>query len=287
MGVMLPIFIYAVYSYPYLDIISKQISIFASERFNIFSLKFYFRNIMKEIERWQYPPSIVFLFSFVLFLILYYKKRRAHSKILTVIFTFIILFSIFICNKTFLYAAAVAPFIAIASSILWLNLWDKFSSKLSLSAHYSKVVLYVVITLIIIFRPAHLLYRVWYKYGLKDSNLNTYLENLRKYIPTNSIVLGQYAYWIGFPDNIYYEEFMVTTMKRLYNISFSTAVRAKKIEYIIVDETLLHYQRDPDIEPYLANHCILIGSIKNKLYSNYPGHGTEDDGITRVYKVKT
>jgi len=286
-GVMLPLSIYALYLYPYLDIYSKQASIFASGRFSIFSLNFYFRNIMKEIERWQYPPSIVFLFSFVLFLILYYKKRKVHSKILTVIFTFIILFSLFISNKTFVYAAAVAPFIAIASSILWLNLWDKFSSKLSLSAQYSKAVLCAVITLIIIFRPAYLLYKVWYKYGVKESNLNTYLQNLRKYIPTNSIVLGQYAYWIGFPDNIYYEEFMVTAMKRLYNISFSTAVRAKKIEYIIVDETLLHYQRDPDIEPYLANHCILIGSIKNKLYSNYPGHGTEDDGITRVYKVKT
>jgi len=285
-GVMLPVSIYAFYLYPYLDIVSEQASVFAPGRLDVLSLKFYLRNIATEIERWQYPPLIPFIFSFVIFVILFYKKRKMHTEILTVVFTFIILFSLFIRNKTFLYAGAVVPFIAIASSILWLTLWDKFSPKLSLSAWFSNGIFYVVIILIIVFRPAHLFYRVWYKYGLKESNINTYLQNLREYIPANSVVLGQYAYWIGFPNSVYYEEFMVTAMKRLYHMKFSEVVEKKKIEYIIVDETLVHYQQDPDIEPYLKKYGILVGNIKNKLYSNFPGYGTEQDGVTRIYKVR-
>lgn len=289
-GVAIPLSIYGVYLYSYYPIIKNQALIFAGERFGIFSPNFYLHNVVEEIKRWiTYLPFLPLGFSLVAFLIFYRKKWKKHSRILIIIFTFLILFSFFVQNKTFLYLAPVIPFIAIASSILWMDIWEKNKGFLVTNFHISRESLRgifgLILILIIILRPCHVLYRVWYKYGLEESNISTYLQSLHKYIPPNSVVLGQYAYWIGFPNNMYYQEFMVTAMKRVYHMKFSEVVKKKKIEYIIVDETLLHYQRDPNIEPFLNTHCMLVGNVKNKLYSNYPGYGTEDDGITRIYKV--
>jgi len=170
-----------------------------------------------------------------------------------------------------------------------MDIWEKNKGFLVTNFHISREALRrlfgLILILIIILRPCHVLYIVWHKYGLRGTNFNKYLQNLSKYIPQNSVVLGQYAYWIGFAEQIFYEERMVKEMKKVYNMKFSEVLREKKIEYIIIDETLMHYQQDPNIEPFLNTHCTLVGSVKNKLYSNFTGYGTEDDGITRIYKV--
>ena len=286
LGLAVPLAVYAAYMYPYRELIAKQLQLFAPGRYSLLSPAFYMRNIATEVQRWSHPFSLAFVCSVLFFFWVYRKELKAHLKVLAVILTFLVFFTLFVQVKTFVYALVVCPFIAICVSVVWLNIWQRLTNKLRVPSRASQCILVILLLLLVAVRPVRVLWKVWYKYGVGKSNYTTYLEEISRYIPENSIVLSQYGYWLGFTNNTFYSEFLVTIMKNNYGIDFSQAVKALGVEYLVIDETFLHYQQDPDIPSFLEKECLLVGSVTNELYSNFPGYGTEHDGVTRIYSVK-
>jgi len=286
LGLTVPLVCYLAYVFPYRELIAKQLQLFAPGRYSLLSPAFYIRNIAAEVQRWSHPFSIALVGSLFLFLLAYRRKLKYHIKILVPVFTFLVFFAFFIQVKTFVYALAICPLIAICGSVFWLDIWRLLTAKLRVGAGTSRALLITFITLVIIARPARVLWKVWHKYGVEESNYATYLEEISRYVPENSIVLSQYGYWLGFTNNTFYSEYLVTAMKNSYSMDFAQAVKALGAEYLVIDETFLHYQHDPDIPSFLEKECLPVGSVTNELYSNFPGYGTEYDGVTRIYSVK-
>jgi len=286
LGVAVPLLLYVACTWPYRELISEQLKIFAPGRYSVFSPGFYLKNIVTEVQRWSHPFSVALVGSLFLFLLIYRRKLKDHIKILVPIFTFLLFFTLFIQVKTFVYAMAICPLIAICGSALWLDIWRLLTAKMRIGAGTSRALLITFIALVIIARPARVLWKVWHKYGVEESSYATYLEEISRYVPENSIVLSQYGYWLGFTNNTFYSEYLVTAMKNSYSMDFAQAVKALGAEYLVIDETFLHYQHDPDIPSFLEKECLPVGSVTNELYSNFPGYGTEYDGVTRIYSVK-
>jgi len=286
LGVAVPLLLYVAYIWPYRKLILEQLKIFAPGRYSVFSHVFYLRNIITEVQRWSHPFSAIFLGSVALLLFWHRKKLKQHLPLLVTILVFLIFFTLFIQVKTFVYALAICPLIALCASAFWLDFWGWCSSKLKLSPRISQVPIVVLLTLLVLARPTRAVWKVWHVYGVRESNYSAYLEQISDYVPAKAKVLAQQGLWLGFPEQTFYAEYVVTVMKNAYAMTFSEAVRALEAEYVVIDETFLHYQNDPDIDAFLEAECTMVATVKNDLYSNFPGYGTEHDGVTRIYSVK-
>ncbi|MCB4756454.1 MAG: glycosyltransferase family 39 protein [Elusimicrobia bacterium] len=264
------------------------------KKVNVSSFDFYIDNIRHELIRWfPWPPAETFAFfipSFIIFLIVVRRNWRDHLHLLTAVFTFFIGYSLFIHNKTPIYLSPVVPFVATGAALLWMNAYEKIGTHLIRRRFCNPRLLQTLfqggLILFVLVRPAQFMHDIFSKYGYEDTDFDKYIAAVTKFIPPGSTVAGQYIYWMGLRNQPFYHEYYLYRMKEIDHISFAEAVRRKKIDYLIADESLFYYQNDPSVEPFLETHCTLVGTVKNKLYSDIPDYmALRNEAVTRIFKV--
>jgi hypothetical protein len=133
------------------------------------------------------------------------------------------------------------------------------------------------------------------------SGYDKYIEKLKVYIPTNSVVMGQPTWFYGFYKQPYYADRYFAWIARTprdqvrerLGRSFEEAIKQARVEYLIIDSQLYHrILRDNagiynlpanEVMAFLKEKCIVVGDIEDEFYGFMEGQ----PNVTRVYKVKT
>lgn len=209
---------------------------------------------------------VVFAAAFTLMIVgLFYmvRERNFGDKFLLIILivNFVVL-SALLYRKYFIYLGIIMPYFSI---LIALTFKDKIHLEMNKKGILSISIL--VLWLVLIIGNCMLLDNFLEK--TKDYNYMEIKEEVQKYIPPGSIVVGNHNYWIALHDKYNYyglERFQINTSDMLKDL---------KAEYILFEDL---WADDEATVNFVNQNCTLVAVI--------PANDTHGFGIIKVFWVK-
>lgn len=210
-------------------------------------------------------------------ILLRHHRDRNVLAVLGVIGTMIVLMVLFVANKAPTYVVLVWPFAALLVG-RWLAVAVGRAPAAGLLVMASLASLVALSTVAV---------------SSRHSDYDSFVAELRTYLPAGATVEGDPTWWYGLADHPY-----IADLYPLRDASYAESIRQLGVEYIIVDDyfldTVLTVQRpvpEAEVQAFLALHADLIGVLQDPQYGRaawgantglFPGQ----NATTRIYRVR-
>lgn len=223
---------------------------------------------------------------YLLAAIVYAARHRTKTelKLLTVIFSYVLIMALLIGNKSSFYLVTLLPF---ADILLAKMAFDLFNAERQPLLRTIAIGALALLFIGYVGQLAAL--TIVYRQGDYDH----YLSRIRKNIPAGAVVMGQPALWYGVADHPFYSTYYLhrvlfsgeKSVKDKLGHTFAEALKVKKVRYFIADGYYMSFQLTPHkklkrhVLAFFRTHARLVGVVKDRYNS------TGKIRPTRIYKI--
>ncbi|NYB52727.1 MAG: glycosyltransferase family 39 protein [Methanobacteriaceae archaeon] len=218
----------------------------------------------------------VFLVSLILMgLGLHYlvcERRYGDKFLLLVLIVSIGVFSILVYHKYFIYLGIIMPYLSILLSLT-------FNHKITFKPDRKSINSIVLIFLWVVLIVGNCIFLNNFLEKTKNYDYEAIKEEVQKYIPPGSVVIGDRNYWIALQEEYRYYGCDISYGEGSYQYKIKTTdmLTDLKVEYILFDREVWASE-DKYIENFLNQNCTLIGEI--------PANDTNGYGFIKIYRIK-
>lgn len=195
------------------------------------------------------------------------RKRFSNARIPLLVFSVIfVVMALFVAQKSPYYLIFIYPFLIMMFS------QSVVEAKKNLG------------TIFLVLLCGFYLIQIGYisaKY--RDVDYWRYFQNVKKYVPENSVVFGDAVLWFGFREKYYADFAYGCYAKTNEKKDVASFIKSKGIDYVVFGDKYLElYMKDEFREPKYR----LAGTVEDKYFGSNAMLGKEKSFQTRIYKVE-